>query len=82
MTMFILKIYFNRPFENYFHFKKLNVMLKELKENVKKSKVKSDGPSLLKLDNDENFQVIKDEKLCNIMTCLAKVSYVQCYNLL
>jgi hypothetical protein len=31
---------------------------------------------MLKLDNDEIFQIIKNEKLCNIMTCLQKANYV------
>jgi hypothetical protein len=38
-------------------------MLKELRKNVLKSKVKSNGLSLSELDNDKIFQVIKYEKI-------------------
>jgi len=61
--MFILKKYFNKKFEFFFHVLKLKVMLKELRKNVKKSMVKSNGLSLSELDNDKILQVIIYEKM-------------------
>ncbi len=80
LAMPILEEFLDAPSKDSLHFLELEKVLKEARKNVKKVKAKGNEPPPLELNDDEVFQLVRDEKLRSGMTLVLRVIHAQSHN--